>query len=207
MEIDVRKIIEDLVDYLMPELTPHETSMYLFLLRNSHLLNENPSPSVRIGQRTIAKRYGRGPKMSIPSRQHITRQVQVLEEKGCIQIGDTNREGTYYKVFLPSEISLVIEKMISATESTSEDDYYNDPVKRREIYERDNWVCQYCGDKVSENDATIDHFFPQSKGGNHSKENLRTACLMCNSVKSGKSYEEAAILLLESIQTRRKREN
>ena len=207
MEIDVRKIIEDFVDYLMPELTPHEASMYIFLLRNSHLADENPSSSVRIGQRTIAQRYGRGPKMSVPSRQHITRQVQSLEEKECIRVGDTNREGTLYEVNLPANIPLVVEKLSSTIESSPKDDYYNLPERRTEIYERDNWVCRYCGDKVTDENVTLDHFIPQTKGGTHSKENLRTACLMCNSVKSGKSYEEAAVQLLESIQSRRMKDN
>ena len=39
------------------------------------------------------------------------------------------------------------------------------------------------------------------------KENLRTCCLICNSVKSGKSFEEAAPLILKSMQERRQRRN
>lgn len=35
------ELIADFVDYLMPELTPYETSLYLFLLRNSILGNES----------------------------------------------------------------------------------------------------------------------------------------------------------------------
>ncbi|MBY0246097.1 MAG: HNH endonuclease [Nitrospiraceae bacterium] len=78
--------------------------------------------------------------------------------------------------------------------------------KRKEIYERDQWICQYCGDRVTPENATLDHFVPQCKSGTNKKENLRTACLLCNSVKSGKSYEEAAVYLLKSIQTRRGRD-
>ena len=200
--IDVTQIIEQFVDYLMPELTPHETSMYIFLLRNSHLLNG--TNTVRIGQRTIAQKYGRGPKMSVPSRAHITRQINVLEEKGCIRVGDTNREGTLYEVLLPMQIPLVIEKL-SVSVSDEEEDCYNNAEKRKELYERDQWICQYCGEKVSTKNITLDHFIPHHSGGSNKKENLRTACLMCNSVKSGKNYEEAAVHLLKSIQERRKR--
>ncbi len=178
--------------------------MYIFLFRNSYLSNEGASSKVRIGQRTIAQKYGRGPKMAVPSRQHVIRQLDSLEEKGCIRIGDTNREGTLYEILLPTQIPLVIEKLI--TPQTQEDlDYYNDPEKRKVLYERDNWVCQYCGEKVTLDNVTLDHFIPQTKGGKHYKENLRTACLICNSIKSGKTYEEAAIHLLKSIQTRRER--
>lgn len=205
MEFDLKKLIENFVDFLMPELSPHEASMYIFLLRNSHLSNEHPSPSVRIGQRTIAQRYGRGPKMSVPSRTHITRQIESLEEKGCIRVGDTSREGTLYEVILPDDIPIVREKLTAIQQSGTIEDYYNDPEKRKEIYHRDGWTCQYCSERVTTDNATLDHFVPQSKGGTHEKGNLRTACLMCNSVKSGKTYEEAAVHLLESIQSRRKR--
>ncbi|WP_319588875.1 HNH endonuclease signature motif containing protein [uncultured Desulfobulbus sp.] len=193
------------VDLLMPELTPHETSMYIFLLRHSHL--ENDSGDVRIGQRTIAQKYGRGPKMAIPSRAHILRQLKSLERKGCIHTGDTNRDGTLYHVVLPQNVPLVVEKLVSSSQSAEEDDYFTDLDKRKLIYERDKWVCQYCGEMVDESNVTLDHFVPRCKDGKNNKENLRTACLLCNSVKSGKPYEEAAMLLLKSIQERKQREN
>lgn len=194
------------VDLLMPELTPHEASMYMFLFRHSWIANG--TAQVRIGQRTIAQKYGRGPKMSVPSRAHIIRQVEELERKGCIKVFDTTREGTLYEVVLPEEIPLVREKIFSSSSSVEQiEDYYHDQEKRTLIYERDKWLCQYCGERVSKENATVDHFIPQCNDGTHEKENLRTACLMCNSVKSGKTYEEAAMLLLKSIQDRRTRNN
>jgi len=73
---------------------------------------------------------------------------------------------------------------------------------RRLLFERDGWKCQYCGELVTEQTATLDHRIPVSKGGDDSEGNLATACLMCNSLKSGKSYEEAAPLILASIRQR-----
>jgi len=84
-----------------------------------------------------------------------------------------------------------------------EEDYFNNPEKRHEIFERDKWICQYCGEKITQENATIDHFIPQSKGGKHNKENLKLCCFICNSIKSGKTYEEAAQFLLKSIQERK----
>lgn len=185
----------------MPELTPYEASVYLLLLRNSHL--NGSDDSVRIGQRTIGKLCGKGPRATSPSRTQILKVMASLEAKGCIRIGDTNRDGTLYQVFVPNAVPLVAEKLLQPIKD--DDDYFNDQSKRNEIYERDRWICQYCGEKVSEDNITLDHFIPQSKGGSHGKENLRTACLICNSIKSGKSYEEAAIYLLQSIQTRKKK--
>ncbi|HDL08766.1 MAG TPA: HNH endonuclease [Desulfobacteraceae bacterium] len=127
----------------------------------------------------------------------------MLEEKGCIKVGDTNRDGTLYIVSLPKDIPLVAEKIASSLVQDTEEDYFNDPEKRREIFERDKWICQYCGEKVTPKNATLDHFIPQSKGGKHNKQNLRTCCLICNSIKSGKTYEEATPFLLKSIQERK----
>jgi hypothetical protein len=110
--MDAELILKQFVDCLMPELTPHEASMYMFLLRNSWFANS--AGQVRIGQRTIAQKYGRGPKMAVPSRAHILRQIEELQQKGCIRIFDTTREGTLYEIMLPESIPLVREKLISA---------------------------------------------------------------------------------------------
>jgi hypothetical protein len=135
----------------------------------------------------------------------VTDVFRGLEEKNCISVGDTTREGTLYTIISPREIPFVKEKM--ATPSPSKDDYFTDPDKRKSMFERDKWTCQYCGEKVTEENATLDHYVPQSKTGGHSKENLRTCCLICNSIKSGKSFEEAAPLILKSMQERRQRRN
>lgn len=129
-----------------------------------------------------------------------------MEEKSCIKIGDTTREGTLYSVFLPEEIPSVKEKLSIVTDPV-EEDYFTNPEKRKEIFERDKYTCHYCGEKVTPENVTLDHLIPQHKGGGHTKENLKTSCLVCNSIKSGKTYEEAAPFLLKSIQDRRERNN
>jgi 5-methylcytosine-specific restriction endonuclease McrA len=54
-------------------------------------------------------------------------------------------------------------------------------------------------------DSNARPYIPKSKSGRNNIDNLKTACLLCNSIKSGKSFEEAAPLLLKSITERRKR--
>ncbi|MCF7869895.1 MAG: HNH endonuclease [Candidatus Omnitrophica bacterium] len=137
----------------------------------------------------------------------MTKIVSCLEEKGCISIGDTTRDGTEYIVKFPRDIPTVIEKLATVQLAEKEDDYFTDPAKRKVIFERDKWICQYCGEEVTKDNATLDHYVPQSKGGKHTKENLRTCCLVCNGIKSGKIYEEAAPYILKNIQERRKRKN
>lgn len=59
-----------------------------------------------------------------------------------------------------------------------------------EIFERDGWRCQLCGDPVlpfikglHPRQASIDHIVPVSKGGEHVAANLQLAHLGCNSAK------------------------
>jgi len=57
---------------------------------------------------------------------------------------------------------------------------------KRNVYLRDNFICQYCGIKVDQKLASIDHVIPVCMGGKNRWENLTTACRKCNSHKSSK---------------------
>jgi hypothetical protein len=203
MSEKIKDLIPDFVDYLMPELTPYETSLYLFLLRHSIL--RDGSQQIRIGKRTMAQGYGTGSRGLKTNYAHITKVIKGLEQKGCVAIGDTTREGTLYTILLPRNVPIVKERIASLVPPPEEEDYFSDPQKRLAVFERDDWTCQYCGEKVTKENATLDHYIPQSRGGTHTKVNLRTCCLICNGIKSGKSFEEAAPFILKSVQERRQR--
>ena len=198
------QLVRDMVDYLMPELTPYETALYLLLFKAALL--DSSALQTRIGKKRIAAQLGRSSRAGASiSFYQITEVIKGLNAKGCIRVGDTTRDGTLYEVVLPRHVPLVQEKL--ATPEQSAGDYFTDEAKRKELFERDDWTCQYCGDSVTVQNATLDHYIPQCRGGGNGKENLRTCCLMCNAVKSGKSYEDAAPLILKSIQERRQRRN
>ena len=57
---------------------------------------------------------------------------------------------------------------------------------RRQILDRDNWTCAYCGGVGT----TIDHIHPQSKGGENTWLNLIAACEECNQLKADMSLSE-----------------
>jgi len=65
---------------------------------------------------------------------------------------------------------------------------------RREILSRDAHTCQYCGHQG--HDLTVDHVVPRHRGGEHTWENVVTACRSCNHRKGGKLAEEAHLRLL-----------
>jgi len=51
------------------------------------------------------------------------------------------------------------------------------------VFLRDLYACQYCGDAVNRKTATLDHVLPVSHGGKTTYENCVTACGPCNSSK------------------------
>lgn len=53
------------------------------------------------------------------------------------------------------------------------------------VFYRDGFRCRYCGKTPADGiRMTVDHVYPQSKGGTNQKVNLVTACQHCNSHKS-----------------------
>ena len=59
-------------------------------------------------------------------------------------------------------------------------------LSKRNIFLRDEYVCQYCGEDVSDHTATLDHVHPVSLGGKTTWENSTTACKSCNHKKGDK---------------------
>jgi hypothetical protein len=190
------------VDYLLPLLSPYEGTVYLLLLRHSRLEGE---VDFRIGKRTLMARLGQGTRAKASNFEHVSELLRKLETKDCIAIGETTRDGTLYSVRLPLEVPAARERMAASVVADTPGDYYLDADLRRELFERDRWTCQYCGDLVTAETATLDHYVPRSKQGGNEPGNLRTCCLMCNSIKSGRAYEEVAPMLLESLRERRAR--
>ena len=68
-------------------------------------------------------------------------------------------------------------------------------LSRREVFWRDGFRCQYCGNQVRE--LTLDHVQPRVKNGPHTWENVVTACGACNHRKAGRSPQEAGMRLLK----------
>ncbi|NNM88372.1 MAG: HNH endonuclease [Phycisphaerae bacterium] len=66
---------------------------------------------------------------------------------------------------------------------------------RRNIYARDNSLCQYCGKKFTTNELSLDHVIPRSLGGKTTWENLVCACVYCNAKKGGRTPAQASMHL------------
>jgi 5-methylcytosine-specific restriction endonuclease McrA len=65
-----------------------------------------------------------------------------------------------------------------------------------EIFNRDHYTCQYCGWHGKE--LTLDHVVPKKRGGEHTWENVVSACALCNRKKAGRTPLEAGMPLKKS---------
>lgn len=72
------------------------------------------------------------------------------------------------------------------------------PFSRANIYARDQYTCQYCGDPFPTSDLTFDHVVPVAKGGRKDWENIVTCCISCNRRKGGRTPEEADMHLVRT---------
>ena len=62
--------------------------------------------------------------------------------------------------------------------------------KRKQIYNKYNGRCAYCGDKIDYKDMQVDHIKPKYLGGTDDIENLMPSCRACNFYKSTFSLED-----------------
>lgn len=74
---------------------------------------------------------------------------------------------------------------------------YHARLTKKAILERDNYVCQYSGRKLSKEEANVDHLTPVSRNGKNSWENLVTCDKKINSLKSNKTLEEFGMPLIK----------
>jgi 5-methylcytosine-specific restriction endonuclease McrA len=67
---------------------------------------------------------------------------------------------------------------------------------RLNVYARDRFTCQFCGQRFMTEDLTFDHVLPRSKGGRTTWENITTSCVPCNSAKANQTLAESGMKLL-----------
>ena len=64
---------------------------------------------------------------------------------------------------------------------------------RLNVYQRDDFRCQYCGSACAANALTYDHVVPRSAGGRTEWKNIVAACKPCNARKANKSCDDAGM--------------
>lgn len=76
--------------------------------------------------------------------------------------------------------------------------YRQIPLTRRNVLLRDNYICQYTGEKLTEKTATIDHIYPKSRKGSpgNTWTNLVACSKSCNNFKGDRKPEEVGLKLI-----------
>lgn len=75
---------------------------------------------------------------------------------------------------------------------------------RFDVFKRDSFVCQYCGEHPPSVILHVDHIHPVAAGGGNDMDNLITACSACNQGKAAnlladipQSLQDKAALIIE----------
>jgi len=66
---------------------------------------------------------------------------------------------------------------------------------KQNIFARDRWTCQYCGERRPISQLTQDHVIPRAQGGKTCWENVVTSCTDCNTLKANRTPEQAGMQL------------
>lgn len=70
---------------------------------------------------------------------------------------------------------------------------------RFNVFLRDLFSCQYCGNRFPTQDLTFDHVVPRCRGGKTNWENVVTACVSCNHSKGRKMLRDLSGVKLRRL--------
>lgn len=70
------------------------------------------------------------------------------------------------------------------------------PLSRCNVWLRDDFTCQYCGERCRKKDLTVDHVLPKSRDGETVWTNVVACCFDCNHRKGSRTPKEARMALL-----------
>jgi len=110
----------------------------------------------------------------------------VAERVNVVSLYDRAVRSPRWEMYLPSVISL--KEYIPATRRPA--------FTRFNVFLRDRFSCQYCGDGFSSHDLTFDHVIPRSRGGRTTWDNVVTACAPCNLLKGNRLPRDARMFPL-----------
>lgn len=100
-----------------------------------------------------------------------------------------NGRGNFYSVDMVFDVPSVIRLVYFIRRPS-----WQRRITKLEVLNRDRYICQYCGREY--NELTLDHVIPRRRGGEHSWENVVSACILCNRRKAGRTPTEARMPLL-----------
>ena len=73
--------------------------------------------------------------------------------------------------------------------------FFNSNFSRKALVKRDKSRCQYCNEKLTASQITIDHVLPKAQGGVTSFTNCVVCCHYCNNKKADRTPEQSGMIL------------
>ena len=95
----------------------------------------------------------------------------------------------YDRVIHSPSFELKLPSVISLKEYVSQE--RRPAFTRFNVFLRDRFACQYCGDAFPAQELTFDHVIPRSRGGHTTWNNVVAACSPCNLRKGNLTPSEA----------------
>lgn len=96
------------------------------------------------------------------------------------------------------ESTITANSIISIKSTHIKDSVYQKaPLLTNEtLFERDRYVCAYCGDKYHSTDLSREHIVPICQKGANTWMNVVSSCKPCNNKKGGRTLEQSNMSLL-----------
>lgn len=176
-------------DYLAPKLDTYEQAIYLYLFRHSKLIGKD---EIVVGFKSARTRMacGVGEKGKPMSENTAYLKSQSLQEKGLIQIIDSERSGRRIILKMPDEIPGIIPEQSEPTLiNIGVMDFFEVPENRLLILKREDHRCFYCLRSLTKENHVIEHVISRPDGDN-SYRNVVAACRQCNNKKDNSSAED-----------------
>lgn len=115
-------------------------------------------------------------------------------------LGKVEIVDTYERNILTQKVSMKIPAVVRVKRFVAfQRAYRHVKFSRQNVFTRDRYTCQYCGETQKGEHLTFDHVIPQCQGGETTFNNIVTACKPCNYKKAGRTPEEAAMPLRSRI--------
>lgn len=143
----------------------------------------------------------------------IKRAIKLLWSENAVIVQPPNGESNSWQEFTWQDWSVIKPKddedslktpsqVFKIPEIIKLENYSKTPsqtvrLTRRAIFKRDDYQCQFCGEKPSSDEISIDHLIARSRGGENSWTNMVLACFRCNRKKADKTPEECGMKLIK----------
>ena len=94
------------------------------------------------------------------------------------------------------DVNSIIATVGNSRALTTLRDGYIPPLHNLPLFQRDAYLCMYCGGRFPRAQLSRDHVTPLSQGGGNCWNNVVTACVRCNNHKAGCTPQQAGLELL-----------